>query len=241
MAKPPEHCDENRLIARLRGEEYDRVCGLLDEVTLQRRQILFDPDEPIRAIYFPRDCVVSLLAVMEDGTAAEVATIGNEGMTGIPVLLGADSMPVQAVCQIEGTALRMSSEVFREELANDGPLVSVLRLYTQALLNQMARSGACYRLHAIEERFARWLLMFHDLVRDDEFTITHESLADLLGVRRASVTVAAGLLQRQGVIQYRRGRITILDRDGLESAACDCYGIIRREYDRLFELDASSR
>ncbi len=167
------------------------------------------------------------------GVFSEVGTIGNEGMVGLPVFLGADQTPTEAFCQVEGEALRMRTDMFREEVKNGGGLVSILHRYTQALFTQIAQSAACNRLHSIEQRCARWLLLTQDRVEPDEFSLTHEFMGQMLGVRRATVTEVAGTLQKAGLITYNRGKITVLDRKGLEGASCECYQIIRQDYDRL--------
>ena len=163
----------------------------------------------------------------------EMATIGREGMVGLPIFLEADTMPSRAFGQVPGGALRITAAAFTEEIKRNGPLVRVLNRYTLALFNQVAQTTACNRVHLLEQRCARWLLQTHDRVASDQFLLTQEFLAQMLGVRRSGVSAAAGLLQKAGLIRYARGRITVLDRPGLESAACECYGVIKREFDRL--------
>jgi CRP-like cAMP-binding protein len=170
---------------------------------------------------------------MEDGRIAEVGTIGNEGMAGLPVFLGAETTPTLAFQQVPGEALRMRVDAFREEVRNDGALTRVLHRYTQALLTQVAQAAACNRLHSIGQRCACWLLMTQDRVGTDEFELTHEFLGQMLGVRRATVTEVAGTLQEAGLITYSRGKITVLDCQGLEAASCECYQVIREEFNRL--------
>jgi CRP-like cAMP-binding protein len=175
----------------------------------------------------------SLVILMRDGQAVEAGTVGNEGMVGLPVFLGAETSPHRAFSQIPGEALRMRAKDFMEELERDGPLRRRLGLYNQALMNQMAYSVACNRLHSVEERMCRWLLMCNDRVGADQFPLTQEFLAQMLGVRRPSVTVVAGVLQKAGLIAYARGRVVILDRPRLEAASCECYQVVREEFDRL--------
>jgi CRP-like cAMP-binding protein len=170
---------------------------------------------------------------MEDGTVVELATVGNEGMVGLPVFLGGDTMPLKAFVQIPGDAMRMKADVFKDSVNQGSPLHGLLQRYTQALFNQVAQSTACNRVHSIEERCCRWLLMTRDRVESDGFPLTQEFLSQMLGVRRPSVSVVAAILQKAGLIRYSRGRITILDREGLEAAACECYAIIKQEFDRL--------
>src|SRR5689334_9896681 len=176
-----------------------------------------------------------MLAHMEEGKLIEVATVGNEGMIGLPLFLGADLTPGTSFSQIPGDALRMSAEHFRSAISKHGPLTKMLHRYTQALMVQISQGNACNRIHSIEERCARWLLLCHDRVGQDEFTLTQEFLSQMLGVRRASVNLVAATFHQAGLIDYTRGRIRILDRQGLESASCQCYGLIRDEYNRMLE------
>jgi CRP-like cAMP-binding protein len=231
--KPSAALSSNRILAALSRKEYERLSIRLDSVALTLKQVLYEAGEPIPYIYFPENGVVSLVSVMDDGSAVEVATIGNEGMVGLPVFLGAVSTSGRAFSQIPGTAVRMKAAAFREEVGRVGRLSAVLNLYTQTLFEQIAQSAACNRVHAVEKRCARWLLMTHDRVEEDEFPLTQEFLAVMLGVRRATVTEAAGVLQRAGLIRYRRGKIRIENREGLLAAACECYRIICASYERL--------
>ena len=174
-----------------------------------------------------------MLTVMEDGSAIEVGTVGNEGMVGIPILLGADRIPGQAFMQVPGSATRMTAEDFKRHVTPGTPLHNLLQRYLQALFNQVAQSAACNRLHSLEERFCRWLLMTRDRVPTDEFPMTQEFLSLMLGVHRPSVSEVAGTFQRAGIIRYTRGKMLIVDRSGLEAAACECYEVVKREFDRL--------
>ena len=173
------------------------------------------------------------MTYLKDGASVEMATVGLEGMVGLPVFLGTDTMPSRAFGQVAGDSLRITTAAFTAEVKRNGPLVRVLNRYTQALFNQVAQTTACNRVHLVEQRCARWLLQTHDRVGSDRFSLTQEFLAQMLGVRRTGVSAAAGLLQKAGLIRYARGRITVLDRPGLESAACECYRVIKREFDRL--------
>lgn len=177
--------------------------------------------------------VASLLTLMEEGQAIEAATVGYEGMVGVPLLLGITQIPIQAIAQITGEAVRMKAGVFQAEVYWGCPLHTLLLRYTQTLMNQMSQTAACNRLHSVEERCCRWLLMTQDCVRADEFILTQEFLSIMLGVRRASVSVVAAILQKAGLISYHRGRMKILNREGLESGSCECYFAIKREYSRL--------
>ncbi len=223
----------NKLLAGLPQEEYERLLPNLETISLRLKQMLYQPYEPIKYVYFPNSGVISLLNVMEDGGAIEVATIGNEGMVGIPILLGADQVPAETFVQVPGEALRMTVGVFKREVTPGSPLHTLLLRYTQTLINQIAQSAACNRLHTLEERACRWLLLTQDRVDSDEFPMTQEFLSHMLGVRRASVSEVATMLQKAGLISYHRGKITILDRKGLESASCECYQIVKQEYIRL--------
>lgn len=226
---------DNRLLTLLPKEDYDRLLPHMEVVSLNLGDVFYNPHETIHHVYFPLTCVGSLINQLMEGGAAEFATVGHEGMVGLPVVLGTDTLPTQAVCQVPGLCVRMKADVLREEMNRIGASHTILLRYVQALFNQMAQTAACNRLHPVEERCSRWLLMTHDRVGKDEFTLTQEFLATMLGVRR--VTVAAGILQEAGLIKYRRGRITIVDRESLEESSCECYGIIRREFDRLLRRE----
>ena len=225
----------NRILAALPEAEYARLAPALEPVSFELRQVLFDVDRPIDYVYFPEDCIASVVSVMADGSAVETATIGFEGVVGLPVFLGADRTPAQAFVQIPGEAYRIESGAFRQEIQRGGDLRDALSRYTQALFTQVAQSSACNRLHTMRERCARWLLQTHDRIGHDEFPLTQQFLSQMLGVRRATVTVAASELQNDGLITYEYGRITVRDRRGLEAASCECYEIIRREFARLLE------
>lgn len=234
MAKPaPLPGFENRVLARLPPAEYDRLKKSLQVVQLPRRTVLHEPGTPMSRVYFPRTAVASMVTTMEDGSTVEVATVGNEGMVGLSVLLGTSTMPMEVFIQIDGDAVSLPATLLKEATSNGGAFRPLLDRYTQALLSQIAQSGACNRLHPIDQRCARWLLMSHDRVPGDDFSLTQEFLSQMLGVRRATVTTAASILQRAGYIRYRRGRIQITDREGLEAASCECYRVIRSEYERL--------
>lgn len=223
----------SRLLSALPSELAAQVVDELEEVELAPKQALYRARETIEQVYFPLEAVVSLVADMADGATVEVATVGSEGMLGVPVLLRAGEADYRAFVQIPGRALRLpAGRLLALAAANDG-FASLLYRYVQALMTQVARSAACNQVHTIDERAARWLLMTHDRVGSDDFPLTQEFLAQMLGVRRASVNTAAGMLQRAGYIAYSRGRIRVLDRSGLEGSACECYGIIRNEYERL--------
>jgi CRP-like cAMP-binding protein len=233
MSKDRPNLIENRLLSALPIEEYKRLLPNLELVSLNFKQIIYAPDEPIEYVYFPNSGVISLVNVTEDGKTVEAGMVGNEGMAGIPVLLGADKMPSLAISQVVGDAVRMKADVFKREVTPGTSLYKLLLRYTQALLNQISQSVACNSLHPVERRCCRWLLMCHDRVRSDQFMLTQELLSQMLGVRRASVSVVAATVQKAGLIRYNRGRITIVDREGLEAGSCECYRVVKEEFDRL--------
>ena len=223
----------NRIIAALPKREQQRLAPHLAHIEFELKKELYSPNQTIRHVYFPISGVMSLVNVMDDGTFTEVGTIGHEGMVGIPVLLGAKSAPCKAFSQVPGEGLRMPADVLRDEVKRGGPLIDMLHRYTQALFNQIAQSVSCGRVHEIQQRTARWLLMTHDRVGGGDFLLTQEFLGQMLGVRRAAVSAVASEMQAQGLIEYRRGKILITNHRGLEKVACECYRIIRDEYDRL--------
>jgi len=218
----------NSLLAALPRQDYERMRAELEPVNLIYGEVLSEPGERVRHVYFPGDAHVSLLTVLEKGKALEVCLVGREGMVGISLALGVEDSPVRALVQGSGTALRMKAATFREELASCAPLAREMYRYAYDKLAQARQTAACNRFHQVEARLARWLLMTRDRVRSDHFHLTHEFLADMLGVRRAGVTNAATSLQRNKLISYRRGHISILDREGLAAASCPCYEIVRK-------------
>jgi CRP-like cAMP-binding protein len=236
MATPTtqELAQQNRLLRALSPVVLQQLLPSLELVALNMKDMLIEHDVPIHFVYFPLHGVVSLISTLADGTMVEVATIGNEGLIGLPLFLRANSIPFTAFVQVPGEALRIEAEAFGRLLHEGTDEFShLLYRYTQALFNQLAQHVVCNRLHPIAPRCARWLLLTHDRVGQAAFPLTHEFLAHMLGVRRASVTEVAGRLQQAGLIHYRYGIITILDRAGLEAASCECYGVIKQEYDRL--------
>ena len=223
----------NQLIAALPQQEYERLLPNLEPVSLSIKQVLYEANEPIEYAYFPNSGASSMLNLMEDGQTIEAATIGKEGMVGVPLLLGTTQIPLQVIVQIPGDGLRMKAEVFKAEVDWGCPLHTLLLRYMQTLMNQISQTAACNRFHSVEARCCRWLLMTHDRVESDSFPLTHEFLSYMLGVRRAGVSEVAATLQRSGLIDYHRGRITIRDRKGLEASACECYQSTKREFERL--------
>jgi len=217
----------NSLLAALPREDYKGLLGELESLTLSSGEVLYEPGERIRHVYFPGDAQVSLLIVMPDRKALEVGLVGREGMVGIPLVLGAEVSSVRVLVQGSGSALRMKAASFREALARCLPLQRELYRYAYAKLGQARQTAACNRFHQVEARLAGWLLLTRDRVRSDQFHLTHEFVAATLGIRRVGVTNAAGALQRRKLISYRRGNIRILDRKGLKAASCGCYEIVR--------------
>lgn len=230
-AAPPQ--SRNHLLAGLPPSEFLVLQPHLTTVRLEAKTRLAEPNRPIEAGYFPLDAVISVSAVDNDDDAVEVASVGCEGMAGLPVFFGAVASTSRIVVQIGGEAERMEAHVLQHEASRNEAFRRLLHLYAQGFMTQIAQSTACNRLHPAEERLARWLLICRDRVGRDDIPITHETMAGMLGVRRATVTEAAGSLQRRGLIRYRRGLVSIVDRERLEAASCECYGIVREEFDRL--------
>jgi len=224
----------NQILDALLPKDYERLLPALSPVSFNLKHLLLESGKAIDTVYFPISAVVSLLTTMDDGSAVEVATIGNEGIVGVPVFLGAQALGARDFYQVQvpGQVVAMAAGAFLKATGRD-PLRGLVQRYAQALFSQVTQQVACNGLHSIEERCSRWMLLTHDRVGGDEFPLTQEFLAQMLGVRRASVSVAAGVLQRAGFIRYFRGRVAIVDRDGLENASCECYRIIRTEFDRL--------
>ena len=223
----------NRLLAALPVQERWRLGSELRVVELGMREQIYDTGEAITQVFFPLNCVLSVVAAVDDDVAVEVAMVGLEGMAGLPAFLGAAASPHRCFCQVPGQALRLDTVTLRRFLSGDGALHDLLHRYTQAVLAFLAQNIACNRLHSTEERTARWLAQTHDRVGSDSFQITQDFLAQMLGVRRATVSESARTLQQAGLIRYSRGRITIVDRDRLQAAACQCYLTIRHEFDKL--------
>lgn len=237
--RKPTAAPANRLLGLLPAKDYQRLYRHLERVPLGYRQSLYRARRPLGFVYFIETGVGSLVNTMANGDAAEVGTIGNEGIVGLPLLLGDDRAPTSVYVQVPGTGLRMTAAQFTRELAASASMRTVMLRYAHALFNQVAQSAACNHFHTIQQRCCRWMLMTHDRMNSDEFLLTQEFLAMMLGVQRTGVSAAAGGLQRAGLIHYRRGVVTILDRRGLRRHACECYGLSKREFDRL--LDDPSR
>ena len=232
--RPTNDPTRNRLLAALPEAVRNRYASLLTPVLLEIKTVLFEPGGAVSSAYFPLNGVISLVTPLEDGAIVEVATVGNEGVVGVPMVAGG-SLAVRAISQVGGWVLRMDADSFLDETARTPELRDVVNDYVQALFSQISQAAACNRLHSNEERLSRWLLMSHDRVGEDSFAITHEFLGQMLGSRRATVTLSAGILQAAGLIRYHRGHVTIVDRPGLESVACECYAVIKAELDSVVD------
>jgi CRP-like cAMP-binding protein len=205
----------------------------MEKVSIAPEQVFYEVDTPITHVWFPVSGVISLAVTMKDDAMVEVATIGNEGLVGLPVALGVDRGMAKALGQVPGEAMKIRADAFKRALQEHSELRDMVQRYTVAMMKQITQSTACNHVHTVQERMCRWLLMTHDRVGADEFRLTQEFLAAMLGVRRPSVTVCAGKLQKAGLIRYQHGRICVLDRAGLEACSCECYEVVRREFDRL--------
>jgi CRP-like cAMP-binding protein len=228
----------NRILNALTRDKYERLAPHLEYVKLPLGEVLCHPNEPITHVYFPNSGAVSIVSTFEDGDTVEVGMVGNEGMFGVSVFLGTISTPLEAIVQLEGDGLRMRVEVLKEEFKKGGQLQDLLLRYTQAFIMQIAQGAACNRAHDVDGRLAKWLLMSQDRSHSKDLGLTHEFISQMLGVRRAGVTVAAGQLKQAGLISYKRGNVSILDREGLEAASCECYQIIKKEFARLLSGNA---
>jgi CRP-like cAMP-binding protein len=232
-AMPGRDQRTNRLLSLLSDSDYERLRPHLSQVVFDYRKSLYEASRPIEHIYFPVDGLASLVITTADGASAEVGTIGNEGVVGLPVCLGDRDAPSSVYVQVPGTALSTDVRIFRSELERSPTLQLIMLRYAHAFFNQVAQSAACIHLHKVEQRCCRWLLMTRDRMPADDFLLTHEFLGMMLGVRRTTVTEVMGSLQKAGLIRYRRGHVTILDHEGLRQRACECYDISRLEFDRL--------
>ena len=233
MNPQPNVSAQNRLLAALPREEYERLAPQLQEVSFSLGEVVYEFGGHLDYVYFPTDSIVSLLYTMENGTSAEMGLTGNDGVVGIALFMGGGTMPNRAVVQSAGGAVRMTAKLLQDEFARGGRFQQLLLRYTQALITQISQTAVCNRLHSVEQQLCRWLLLSHDRIKSDELVMTQELIADMLGVRREGVTVAAGRLQDVGAISYVRGHITIVDRDKLEDTVCECYGVVKDEFQRL--------
>jgi CRP-like cAMP-binding protein len=225
---------QNQLLAALPAADYQRIMRYLEPLPLPLGLALYESGSRLGYVYFPTAGIVSLLYVMENGASAEIAVTGSEGLVGISLFMGGETTPSRAVVQSAGHAYRLPAAVLKKEFESGGELQHLLLRFTQALITQMAQTAVCNRHHAVEQQLCRWLLLSIDRLPTNELIMTQELIANMLGVRREGVTEAAGILQDAGLIRYSRGRITVLDRPGLEKRVCECYAVVKRETDRLF-------
>lgn len=225
--------DENHLLAALPNPERERIIPHLESIEMPLGEVLYEAGGQLRHFYFPTTSIVSLLYVMENGASAEIAVVGNEGLLGIFLFMGGDSTPSRAVVQSAGHGFRLKASILKAEFNNGGPVLHLLLRYTQALITQMSQTAVCNRHHSVDQQLCRWLLLSLDRLPSNELTMTQELIANMLGVRREGVTEAAGKLQNAGIIHYRRGHITVLDRASLEARVCECYRVVKAEVDRL--------
>nr|WP_281784576.1 Crp/Fnr family transcriptional regulator [Sinimarinibacterium flocculans] len=230
---PDPTYQDNHILAALPADVGERLYPALELIALPLGKVLYESGDTMGHVYFPTDSIVSLLYVMEDGASAEISVVGNEGIVGIALFMGGQSTPSRALVQSAGSAWRLSGKRLTDEFQRHGELQDVLLRYTQALITQMAQTAVCNRHHSIDQQLARWLLLSLDRLPSNCLTMTQELIANMLGVRREGVTEAAGKLQKLGVIEYYRGRITVLDRPRLEALSCECYAVVKRESDRL--------
>jgi CRP-like cAMP-binding protein len=224
---------QNRLLAALPDGEWARWLPQLEAVDLPLGKVLYESGSKLTHVYFPTSSIISLLYVMEDGASAEIAVVGHEGIVGISLFMGGGSTPSRAVVQSAGKGFRLNASLMLQEFNRAGPVLHLLLRYTQALITQMAQTAVCNRHHTLDQQLCRWLLLSLDRLQSDELVMTQELIANMLGVRREGVTEAAGHLQKAGLIRYQRGHIKVLDRHKLEQRACECYAVVKREYDRL--------
>ncbi len=230
----PRHSPrQNHLLNALPAEDFKRIAAHLELVPLTLGDILYEPGVKLRYVYFPTTAIVSLLYVMEDGASAEIAIVGNEGILGISLFMGGETTPSRAVVQSAGYGYRLRAQLLKDEFGRFGPFLRLLLRYTQALITQMAQTAVCNRHHSVDQQLCRWLLLSLDRLASRELIMTQELIAAMLGVRREGVTEAAGKLQDAGLIHYRRGKITVVDRPRLEARSCECYQVVKTEFDRL--------
>lgn len=224
---------QNHLLAALPKSEFEHFAAHLELTSMKLGEVLYESGGRLNHVYFPTDSIVSLLYVMEDGSSAEIAVVGNEGILGISLFMGGETTPSRAVVQSEGSGYRLPAQLLKREFNRAGPMMLLLLRYTQALITQMSQTAVCNRHHSIDQQLSRWLLMSLDRLHSDELTMTQELIANMLGVRREGVTEAAGKLRDAGIIEYSRGHIKVLDRPKLEQHVCECYAVVKKEIDRL--------
>jgi CRP-like cAMP-binding protein len=235
---PDHNPRDNHILDALPHEERERLFPHLSFVQMPLGMVLYESGETLRHIYFPTDCIVSLLYVMKNGASAEIAVVGNEGAIGVALFMGGETTPSRAIVQSAGSAYRLDRKRLKLEFHRHGQMLHVLLRYTQSLITQMAQTAVCNRHHSVNQQLCRWLLLSLDRLASNELKMTQELIANMLGVRREGVTAAAGELQKAGVIRYSRGKITVLDRVKLEGLACECYSVVKKETDRLLTTPA---
>lgn len=233
VTKHTDKAQMNHLLAALPADEFARLEPDLEPVSLSLGEVIYESGERLEHIYFPTTVIISLLYIMENGSTAEIGMAGNDGLVGVALYMGGSTTPSRAVVQSAGNAYRLRSKALKSAFGLGGVFQNLLLRYTQALMTQISQTAVCNRLHSIDQQLCRWLLINHDLLQTNKLIMTHDLIANMLGVRREGVSIAAGQLQKKGLIKYARGTITMLDRQGLETAACECYQVVRDEYERL--------
>ena len=228
---------KNRLLAALPDAEWQRWRPQLELIALPLGQVLYESGTTLKHVYFPTTAIISLLYVMENGASAEISVVGNEGLVGISLFMGGESTPSRAVVQSAGHGFRLKAQLMKDEFDRAGPVLHLLLRYTQALITQMSQTAVCNRHHSLDQQLCRWLLLSLDRLEGTDLVMTQELIANMLGVRREGVTEAAHKLQETGLIRYSRGRISVLDRIALERRVCECYGVVKKEYDRLLPTE----
>ena len=231
---------QNQLLAALPDAEWKRWLPILEWVKMPLGHVLYESGKTLSHVYFPTTAIVSLLYVMENGSSAEIAVVGNEGLVGVSLFMGGGSTPSRAVVQSAGEGFRLTSKIMKDEFNRAGPVLHLLLRYTQALITQMSQTAVCNRHHSLDQQLCRWLLLSLDHLQGNELAMTQELIANMLGVRREGVTEGAIKLQEAGLIKYSRGRISVLNRAGLEKRSCECYAVVKKEYDRLLPRQLSA-
>jgi CRP-like cAMP-binding protein len=234
LSSPPHQPDQNRLLAALPAIELERIKSHLELVHMPLGDVLCESGGRLPYVYFPTSTIISLHYILENGASSEIAGVGNEGLLGISLIMGGESTPSWATVQTAGYGYRMKASLLLQEFNQGGPIQRLLLRYTQALITQISQTAVCNRHHTIEQQLCRWLLLTLDRLNSQELVMTQELIASMLGVRREGITEAAGKLQQAGIIRYRRGHITVLDRTGLEAHVCECYDVVKKEFDHLF-------
>jgi len=233
--------NQNHLLAGLTGEIIDRLSPHLELIPMPLGQVLYESGGQLQHVYFPTTSILSLHYIMENGASAEIAGVGNEGVLGISLFMGGNTTPSRATVQTGGHGYRLNGKVMMEEFNRAGPMMRLMLRYTQALMTHMSQTAVCNRHHSVEQQMCRWLLLTLDRLPSSEFIMTQELIASMIGVRRESITETAAYLQREGLIKYRRGHITVLDRAGLEAHVCECYAVVRKEFSRLLRDAGAAR